>query len=271
MSRKRPLQNHAADRLPPDKKSGEAKTGDRLATWMFRLALVCQLATLWISWPAWNVRHSPINLPLFDAIRGGAQVSFGAAMLASLAAAFFFPRTGTAIHAIVFGVSCLFDQYRMQPQVASLVVLMWACVSVRGAWFGRWYLAAMWLWAGIHKALSPEWFGCLSWEFVADCGLDPAHTHVAFAAIAAATEIGLGIGAIVKPRFVAIGCACFHLGVILMLSPLMGDHNESVWPWNLATAAIGAWLLWNAPTQTELGKVAPAAKAGASRSSRCSF
>ena len=57
---------------------------------MFLLALVCQFATVLITWPVWNLRESPINLPLVP----GPAVSFGPLVLLSLVVAFFRPRLG---------------------------------------------------------------------------------------------------------------------------------------------------------------------------------
>jgi hypothetical protein len=247
--RKRPSpQGHPADRPAPP-----PEPADKLGPWLFRLALVSQAITVLITWPAWNVREQPVNLPMFEA----PAISFGWLVLASLAVAAFFPKPGVAAHALVVIVACVFDQYRVQPQIFSLIVLMWGCIAGAGAWFARWYLAAMWLWAGIHKLLSPEWFGCLSWEFVEDCGLDPEGTHVWFAAGAAATEIALGIAAILDPRRAAFGCFLFHMGVLAALSPFFGDHNASVWPWNFTTAVVGPWLLRRPqPALSQMAKLA---------------
>jgi uncharacterized membrane protein YphA (DoxX/SURF4 family) len=206
---------------------------------MFLVALVCQFATVLITWPVWNLRESPINLPLVPT----PAVSFGSLVILSLVVALVWPRPGLALHAALYGVACVFDQYRLQPQFLSLIVLMWACVSEEGAWFGRWYLAAMWLWAGLHKLLSVEWFGSLSWQFLESSGIPPAGWHVVFAAVVALGEVGVGLLAIFAPRRAAIPCLVMHLGILLALSPLLHDHNAGVWPWNLATAIVGFWLL----------------------------
>lgn len=205
---------------------------------MFLVALVCQLATVYITWPVWNVRESPVNLPLVPT----PAVSFGWPIVLSLIAAAIWPRLGLALHAALWAVSCVFDQFRVQPQFLSLIVLMWACVSQEGAWFGRWYLAALWVWAGLHKLVSADWFGHLSWTFLEMSGIPPGG-HVVFAAVAGLTELAVGLLAIWAPRRAAVPCLVMHLGIALLLSPLVTNQNASVWPWNLATAIVGFWLL----------------------------
>ncbi len=203
------------------------------------LMLACQLATIVITWTIWNVRAEPVLLPLLPL----PQFSFGILMVVSLLPPLVWPRAGVIAHAVVFAAACLWDQYRMQPQVISLVVLMFACTADLGTWFARWYLASMWLWSGLHKALSPEWWGGGAWTFLNECGIPADDLHLYFAALVAASEIGLGLLAIFAPGPAAICCVLLHLGILLSLSPLMRNFNASVWPWNLATAVAGAWIL----------------------------
>ena len=40
-----------------------------------------------------------------------------------------------------------------------------------------------------------------------------------------------------------------HIGILIYLSPLFRGHNYSVFPWNLASAAIGFWVLWKADSR----------------------
>jgi len=202
-------------------------------------AVLCQLATVAITWSVWNIREQPPNVPLLP-LPG---LPFAWLMVVSLLAAACWPRRGVILHAVVYGLACVWDQYRLQPQVISLIVLMAACVFDIGAWFARWYLAAMWLWSGLHKFLSEEWFGYESWVFLESCGLPADEWHVGFASLVALAEVVLGLLAIFVPRRAAVGCALLHVGIFLLLSPLVRDFNPSVWPWNLATAAIGPWIL----------------------------
>lgn len=207
------------------------------------LAIGCQLATVAMTWQVWQVRHDPVNVPLFPL----PPVSFGWAVVLTLVAAFVWPKQGVAAHAVVVGLACIWDQYRLQPQFLSLIVLMFACVSDDGMWAGRWYLSAMWLWAGLHKFLSPEWFGSSSWSCLEQSGVDAETWHLPFAVLVPAAETALGLAAISRPRLAAVGCLVLHLAILISLSPLVRDFNPSVWPWNLATAIVGFWLLRQTP------------------------
>ena len=220
---------------------------------MLCLAVGLQLATVLLAWPIWGVRQQPPNVPLFDL----PQFSFALPILFSLTLPLIWPRAGVWIHLAVLTISCIWDQYRLQPQLLSLVVLMGACASDGGSWFARWYLAAMWIWAGLHKFLSMEWFGSSSWTFLAECGIHPDGRHFYFAIAVAIVELGLGITAALWPKRAAVGCLLMHLGILASLSPLGRDFNISVWPWNLGTAVIGFWLLrrdvippWSPPLVT---------------------
>ncbi len=211
----------------------------RLRYGLLCLAVLCQVVTVIIAWPAWNVRQQPVNLPLVP-LPG---ISFGIPLLVSLAAVLIWPQRGLIAHAAVYGLACLFDQHRLQPQVLSLIVLMSACVHDVGTWLARWYLASMWLWAGLHKFLSAEWLGEQSWLFLHECGISADGWQAWFALSVAAVEVALGLTAAFAPRRAAVGCIVVHLGILLSLSPLVRNFNASVWPWNLATAVVGAWIL----------------------------
>jgi hypothetical protein len=206
---------------------------------MFALASVCQLLTIAISWPVWNLRETTPLLPLVTL----PDVSFGIPLVVSLLFALVWPRWGTVLHAILLTVAILADQHRLQPQVLSLVVLMAGCAFDDGVRLARWYLIAMWLWAGLHKLFSSEWLGFGAWHFLNGSGLPAEEWYFAFALGTALAEIALGLVAIVAPRWGAVGCVLLHLGVLLLLSPLFRHYNPSVWPWNFATAFVGWWLL----------------------------
>ncbi|MFN0020324.1 MAG: leucine-rich repeat domain-containing protein [Pirellulaceae bacterium] len=169
------------------------------------------------------------------------QFSFGLLLVASLAIVLIRPIPGILIHVGVYAAACVFDQTRIQPQVISLIVLMAACAHPEGTWFARWYLVAMWLWSGLHKLLSAEWLGWGSWSFLEACGIDGNDWHLYFALTVAGGEILVALAAIIWPRRAAPCCVVLHLGILLAL--LVRNHNASVWPWNLATAVVGAWIL----------------------------
>lgn len=214
--------------------------------WMLILAVVCQLTTIAITWRVWLVRDDPVNLPLPGI--PGMSAPYSAYLILmplviSAAAILVWPRPALAAHATIYVFACLLDQYRLQPQYFSLIVLIAACCTQFGPWFARWYLASMWLWTGIHKLLSPDWLGIESWRFLRNVGINAGDSSLSFAIAVGIAEIGTGLLAIFKPRFAVAPCIAIHLAILLTLSPLLANHNESVWPWNLATAVIGAWVL----------------------------
>ena len=103
----------------------------------------------------------------------------------------------------------------------------------------------MWLWAGLHKGLSPDWWGHRSWNLVSRAGLEPESFYLAFASITVIAEIGLGVLAIWRPKIAAPICVVVHLGIVIFLSPLFASWNYSVIPWNICTALVGAHVLWS--------------------------
>ncbi len=207
---------------------------------MLIVAIVCQLATIVITWPTWQTRDVPVSLPWSAALP---EISFGWAMVASLVLAGVFPKLGIPVHWFALLAACAFDQYRLQPQFFGLAVLMLVYFGDVGLRICRWYLVAMWVWTGIHKLLSPEWMGHVSWTLIDATGLPPDHIYRPFALFVAVTELGLGLLACWRPRWAAKLCVVVHLGIVVFLSPLVTGMNYSVIPWNLAIACIGCWTL----------------------------
>lgn len=203
--------------------------------------VVAQAATLAITWPAWQFRTAPPNLPLFVL----PQFGFGWIVAASLAAMLLWPRAGLCLNLAILTVAMVADQWRMQPQVIGIALLTLAVVEQRATPLVRWYLIAMWTWAGLHKFLSPDWCGHSTWNLVEELRLNPHVWQKPFAYGAASAEVLLGACAVVRPRWAAVGCLLLHLGIAVLLSPWLLDWNRSVIPWNLCTAAVGYWLLRN--------------------------
>ncbi|WP_431197912.1 hypothetical protein, partial [Rhodopirellula bahusiensis] len=199
----------------------------------------CQCITIAIAWPLWQVREMPPHLPTFDL----PQISFGWILVASLVWVAARPRSGLAVHWGVLIVAAVLDQFRLQPQFFSIAVLMTACVWDAGHRIARWSLVSTWVWAGVHKLLSPDWFGYASHWLVARSGLDADATYMSFALVVALVELAVGVLAIFRPRWAAPACAVMHVGIALTISPLLVDWNESVLPWNLSVAVIGAWVM----------------------------
>lgn len=209
---------------------------------VFCFAVVCQCATILYTWPLWQVRETPPHLPMAEL----PQVPFGVALLGWLAIAFLLPKPGAVLHLALLLLSFVFDEFREQPQFILLGVYLFAIAFDRGAFWGRWILVSTWFWAGLHKLLSPEWRGPRSWQFAEIVNLDPEWFALTFAIVVAVVEMLQGILAIVRPRVAAMTCVPLHLGIVVFLTPWFYNWNFSVIPWNLATAAVGCWLFWNA-------------------------
>ncbi len=227
------------------------------------LCVLSQLITVVMSWPLWQVRPlftwnqllrntaisavtSNVNtlppaplMPLFEL----PQIPFDWLMVGSLALVLLRPRWGVPIHTVVLLVSFVFDQYRTQPQFMANVALLWGCAYLPALPVVRWVLVSLWLWAGLHKFLSPDWMGSGSWQSLDEINFYPYELYYYFAIFVAASEMLLGILAIVKPRWAAYYCVALHLGITLYLSPWVRNWNESVLAWNLCTAAVGCWIL----------------------------
>jgi hypothetical protein len=173
---------------------------------------------------------------------------FGGILACSLVLVLFRPRLGVWFHIAMLAAACVFDQWRIQPQVIGIAVLMLATVESWGPAVGKSYLIAMWFWSGLHKLLSPDWLGEVSWNLLQALPLDPGPWHAAFAYSVAGGEILLSLLAIVRPRWAAFGCAALHTGIAAFLSPWVHNWNVSVIPWNLCTAVVGYWVLATAPS-----------------------
>ena len=245
----KPLQSVATQPVGQDK---NISTGRRWAMqqigdlryWLLLIAIAGQLATVIITWELWQIRVDPPNLPLTSL----PQAPFAIPMVVTLAYMLIDPRRGFWAHVVLLVVASIFDQFRMQPQFLALVMLMLACVHDRGKIISRWFMAALWVWAGLHKLISPHWFAHASYWIVSGLGLvegyDENVIHTSFAYSVGFGEIAIGLAAIFRPRWAAIPCVLMHLSILLLLIAL--DWNVSVMPWNIATAFVGSWVMWTA-------------------------
>ncbi|MFI4874295.1 MAG: DoxX family protein [Blastopirellula sp. JB062] len=221
----------------------EAQAARRgLSNRQYGLLVVCvlaQAATLLITWPLWQVRQTPVHMPVADL----PQIPFGVCLLATLVLLLVRPRLGLVIHIATLALSFLFDQYRTQPQVIAIAALMLATVDDQGRILVRWFLASLWTWAGLHKLLSPDWFSFNAASMTASLGLEPVEYGAIFGWSVAIAELCIGMVAIFRPRWAAIPCVLMHVGIVLFLSPLAHNWNYSVMPWNLCTAIVGYWIM----------------------------
>ena len=206
------------------------------------LSAFAQLISLVITWPLWNVREEVPHLPVFEL--GIPQISFGWILVVTLAVIPFRPKLGVWLHFAVMLVSCLFDQMRTQPQFLATWILMLAMLGNSWKNYTRWFLSSLWIWAGLHKFISPEWHANRAFNVSFEMGLDPVWWFTIVAIGVAAGEMAVGLLAWWKPRWGAFGCVLLHVGIVIYLSPLFMDWNYSVLPWNIATAIVGFWILW---------------------------
>lgn len=202
---------------------------------MFRgLLAACLATTLLLTWPLWQARDFPPLLPVMDF----PQFSIGGLLLAACGLLAVWPRLGLAVCWMGFTLAMLLDQTRIQPQLVSMLMLSLATINWQpGVLVARASLVSLWLFAGIHKVLSPAYY-----RFFIPWLLGPewdTATGVAVAAGLAFGEIALGIGCLIPATrtLVAVGGLLLHLTALVLLSPIGLDWNSAVWPWNLALAA----------------------------------
>ena len=212
------------------------------------ISTFAQLCTLIITWPLWNVRTDIPHLPVFEL--GIPQVSFGWVLVLTLAVVPFRPRLGVWLHFALMLVASLFDQMRTQPQFLATWILMLATLGPTWKNYIRWFLSSLWIWAGLHKAFSPEWNSFLAFEMADVFGLEAKSWFLVVAIAVAVTEIVVGLLAWWKPKWGAIGCVLLHVGIVIWLLPPLYNWNFSVIPWNLATAVVGFWILWTCDSQS---------------------
>jgi uncharacterized membrane protein YphA (DoxX/SURF4 family) len=208
-------------------------------------------ATVWVTSPVWGVHDDPTMLPL---VEFPPFQYFGHLMFAGYVAAVWWPRAGLAASVVAGLMAMIADQTRMQPTIFSFWLLMLGTWSRREAVFiARCHLASLWFFSGFHKLLSEGYFEQAGpWLFhgifpVADWPRMVEWEYAGSFAMAA-FELALGVAALV-PRLrkaAAAGALFLHLGIVITLQRL-GNWNTAVWPWNLALAVVGPWLMitWN--------------------------
>ena len=205
--------------------------------WSLWFAVGCQLATIAITWPLWQIRSFPPLLPILPS--SVPQWNFGWLMVVSCLFALVRPWLGGWVHLVVMLIACVFDEMRTQPQFFAIWVFMLVAAQPKLEPIAKWFVISMWIWAGTHKLISPDWLSHSTTDLLVRVSLDPITWHWPFAIGIALSEILSGLVAIVAPKKAAYLCVLMHVGIILFLSPLGLDWNYSVFPWNLATAVLG--------------------------------
>ena len=211
------------------------------------VCVIAQAATILITWQLWQVRQDPVNLPW---VAQTPQFSCGILLLGSLALVLASPRKfGVVIHLMLLLIAMTLDQFRCQPQVLCVAALMVGCTWPTARKLTIWFLISMWLWAGIHKLISPEWFDLKANFLLGPLGVTDATTQMWIAGAIAVSEIAVGLAAWWRPRLGAIACVLLHVGISVFL--IVRVWNVSVLPWNFCTALVGGWMLWTAQSSQQ--------------------
>lgn len=223
------------------------------------LVVGCQVATLLITWPLWQVHESPPMLPALPL----PQLDLGILLMLSLGVVLVRPVPGVALHTGLMVYACLIDQTRLQPEIVSLIFLLWGSLPLETAKaFARAHLISMWAFAGINKLLSPEFMhGTAQWILGGLVKSPPPLLRENAGYVIAFAELGVGLLALFPKtrRLAAISALVLHAVIILDLSPLGHNWNQSVWPWNLALAFSGFALIaaWKDGPLRSLGRCHP--------------
>lgn len=213
-----------------------------------------QAATIAISWPVWGSGFRPpllpaLPIPAFDV---------GWPLLASLLLVLVSPFVGATAHAVVLGLAIAMDQTRLQPEVVSIAILLFAVSGPRPLLgVGRAHLVTLWLWAGLAKLVSPAFYSVGGpWMFRGlplPASLDSLGDY--FGPVVIALELGAGIASIpVRTRRLGAGLGvAVHLGALVSLGPLGHSWNAAIWPWNVALAVAALTLIapWSESLRSE--------------------
>jgi len=205
------------------------------------LLVLCQAATIALTWPLWQVRESPPLLPAMEL----PQLPVGIALLATLALVLWAPRAGALAHAFILLYAFVADQTRLQPQFVSLALLLFGTCSLPAAGaIARAHLVSLWIWSGLNKALSLEFIDRTASLLFDNLPLSPSWLRGWFGWVVVVSEAAIGVCLLVAPlRRAGIVLAFLVHGMILLVL-VPGSWSVSVWPWNLALPVAAAVLFW---------------------------
>lgn len=218
-------------------------TRDPLASRVRAFLALFQGVSIVLTWRLWQARSGD-QLPNVSLIDPIPQFDVGWLMLLSLVPIPFAPRWGAICHAAMLAFAIVQDEARLQPEFISIAIMMAATIGT--TWsreLGRFHLAALWFWAGLHKLLSEGY-----WDFVGPAiaeGIWPSIPQpVAFvvSAVIAVGELALGIAALSRRtgRVPFFGALVVHLAALLWL--VVHRHNQAVWPWQVAALVTARYV-----------------------------
>lgn len=195
-----------------------------------------QLATLALTWPLFGVRAAPPLLPLpgLSTLAGVPGLS-AVLVVVSLVILVARPAVGGPLHLGAVLLACALDVTRFVPPVVSLAILGLGLSRPTLRSLVRAHLASMWLWAGVHKLLSPAYFAVLVPALTA--GLpEPVQTSAGWAL--ALFELALGVAALVPRAHRGVRLAAPALHLIAAVGVGLSGQNHGVIAWNVALAAL---------------------------------
>jgi len=217
---------------------------------VLRWAIVaCQAVTLVYTQALWQTRDEPPLLPASWYPFGAFDVFWP--LLGSLVLALAVPRAGVVAHALLLLVAFAMDQTRMQPQVISCAILLWATISGPNRLaVGVAHLCALWFFAGLHKLLSPWYYEhativrwVLSSMFYGEQEIAKAF-YLTVTIGVAVLEVVL-VGLIVVRRTRRLACVAAIAMHLMILSALVGQsYNAAVWSWNVAVGVASFAFFW---------------------------
>ena len=213
------------------------------------LVVICQTITVLVTWRLWQIHRSPPMLPALPL----PELNLGIIILVSLAAILVRPLAGLIIHTIVILYSILIDQSRLQPEIVSMVILMWGSRrSPSLKVIARAHLVSLWLFAGLNKLLSVGYMSSLSLAH-------PRSTSRAF--LLPLVELTLGMLALI-PRGRSFAAAlAFALHITIFAFVLKGKPGSPILCWNLALAFAGFAFIssWSRSLSSNLKELNPVA------------
>lgn len=213
----------------------------------FRLVVVgCLAITLLITWPLWQVHRTPPMLPALPALRLLA-VDLGWPLLLSLLVVLVRPVAGMLLFTVLVAYAVVIDQTRLQPEVVSLVLLLWGTLPAVGLqMIARAHLIALWGFAGLHKLLSAEFHTDAAPWLLAGLIVQPPSwlaNHAGYLFGGAECLLAMLVLLSRTRRIAAWLALVLHTGILLALSPVGHHWNEAVWPWNVALGLSGFALI----------------------------